>query len=417
MKIAMMTNNYKPFIGGVPVSVERLADSLRRLGHAVTVFAPTYAQAGPEEGEENVIRCRNLLSGVYGGFSVPDGFDPVIERAFARERFDVIHVHHPVAMGNAALYLSRRFRVPLVFTYHTRYEQYLHYLKLSGAKRLVPAYIRHFARRCDGLIAPSPGMKRYLEDIGVTAPITVLPTGLPEESYCPGQEKMAAVRRRLDAQGKRLFVCTARLAKEKNIDFLLKSLALYKRDARQDFVLALIGEGPQEAHLCRLVRELGLEKEVRFTGRVENREIVNYCAAADLFLFPSLSETQGIVSLEAMAAGTPVLAVRATGTEDIVADGENGYMTEEDPAAFARKLAELLADEERLAALRAGALRTARAYDAARIAAGALDCYRNAIGARAAEQAACSPAGAVPGKRRHPGDAVLSFFSDLSAFS
>ncbi len=383
MKIAMMTNNYKPFMGGVPISVERLAVSLQRLGHEVTVFAPSYGETCPEEAEKNVVRCRNLLSGVYGGFSVPDGFDPAIAGAFARERFDVIHVHHPVAMGNAALHLSRRFHVPLVFTYHTRYEQYLHYLKLSGAKRFVPAYIRHFAGRCDGLIAPSPGMKRYLEEIGVTAPVTVLPTGLQEESFHPEEEKAAALREELSAGGKRLFVCTARLAREKNIDFLLESLALYRHGAKEDFVLALIGEGPQEKHLRRRVGELGLDAQVCFTGRVENREIVNYCAAADLFLFPSTSETQGIVSLEAMAAGTPVLAVRATGTEDIVTDGKNGYMTGENPADFAGKLAELLADEKKLAVLREGARQTARGYEAGRIARRALDCYRSAIEAHA----------------------------------
>lgn len=389
MKIAMMTNNYKPFMGGVPISVERLSDSLRKLGHEVTVFAPSYGTVGPEETEGNVVRCRNLLSGVYGGFSVPDGFDPAVAEAFARERFDVIHVHHPVAMGNAALYLSRRFHVPLVFTYHTRYEQYLHYLKLSGAKRLVPAYIRYFAGHCDGLIAPSPGMKRYLEGIGITAPVTVLPTGLPEESFHPEKEKAAALRAELSAGGKRLFVCTARLAKEKNIDFLLESLALYKRGAGEDFVLALVGEGPQERHLRRRVREQGLEEEVRFAGRVENRDVVSYCAAADLFLFPSTSETQGIVSLEAMATGTPVLAVRATGTEDIVVDGKNGYMTEENSADFAGKLAELLADEKKLTALREGARQTARGYEAGRIARRALDCYRSAIEARTyAEKAA-----------------------------
>ncbi len=379
MKIAMMTNNYKPFVGGVPISVERLAVSLRRLGHEVTVFAPTYGEVCPE-GEEGVIRCRNLLSGVCGGFSVPDGFDPAIERIFAGEGFDVIHVHHPVAMGNAALHMSRRFHVPLVFTYHTRYEQYLHYLRLSGAKCLVPAYIRYFAGRCDALIAPSPGMKRYLEAIGVTAPITVLPTGVLEGSYCPEKEKVREVRRQLAAEGKRLFVCTARLAKEKNIDFLLESLALYRHSTKTDFVLALIGEGPLEKHLRRRVEELGLDAQVRFAGRVENREIVNYCAAADFFLFPSTSETQGIVSLEAMAAGTPVLAVRATGTEDIVIDGKNGYMVEEDAAVFANKLADLMEREEMLVSLRDGALQTAREYGAARIAVRALDCYRGAIG-------------------------------------
>ena len=119
MKIAMMTNSYKPFVAGVPISIERLTDSLRRQGHRVVVFAPSYA--GQKE-EEDVVRYRSLLRNVAGGFSVPDCLDPAIEREFLRGEFDLIHVHHPMMAGNAARYLSRKYGTPLVFTYHTRYD-------------------------------------------------------------------------------------------------------------------------------------------------------------------------------------------------------------------------------------------------------------------------------------------------------
>lgn len=131
MKIAMMTNSYKPYIGGVSISIERLSEGLRRNGHEVVVFAPNYKE---QETEENVVRYHSLVKGIANGFSVPNSFDPDIERQFKAGKFDVIHVHHPMLIGRTAGYLSAKYDVPLCFTYHTRYEQYLHYIKAPFLK-------------------------------------------------------------------------------------------------------------------------------------------------------------------------------------------------------------------------------------------------------------------------------------------
>lgn len=377
MKIAMMTNNYKPFVAGVPVSVERLTVSLRNLGHETVVFAPTYENMETEEG---VVRYRSLVKSVCNGAAVPDGLDPVIERAFCEGNFDVIHVHHPMVIGWTALHLSQKYRVPVVFTYHTRYEQYLHYLGMSWLKNIMPAYIRAFASKCDGVIAPTPGIKEYLNDICVETPVSVLPTGILAEGFYPDKEKAQALRGALAGDKKYLFCTVARLAKEKNLDFLLESLSLRKRQGKSDFRLALVGEGPEGAHLKKRAEQLDLKDEIVFVGKVPNSEIKNYCAAADWFLFTSTTETQGIVSLEAMAAGTPVLAVDATGTRDIVKDGENGYLTKESVFDFEKKLDRILrsgADE--IARLKEGARITAYEYSEEATAVRALSCYRAAM--------------------------------------
>ncbi len=375
MKIAMMTNNYKPFVAGVPISVERLKNSIQAMGHEVTVFAPSYENM---EAEKDVFRYSVMLSGVWGGAVIPNGFDPAIEEAFQKGNFDVIHVHHPMMIGWTAIYLSKKYHVPLVFTYHTRYEQYLHYLGLSGLKNMMPAYVRAFASQCDCVIAPTLGMKEYLEEIEVSAPVSVLPTGLEEDSFYPQEEKVSKLRGELLGKKKYLFVTVARLAKEKNIGFLLESLALRKKQGKDDFVLALAGDGPEKEILKEKAKNLGLGDSVVFAGKVPNCEIKNYCAAADLFLFASTTETQGIVSLEAMAAGTPVLAVYATGTKDIVSDGVNGYMTEECVNAFAQRLDDILQSGQ-AERLRAGAKKTAEHYEAKAVAVRALSCYSAAI--------------------------------------
>lgn len=377
MRIAMMTNNYKPFVGGVPVSIERLTDSLRKAGHEVTVFAPTYRNMEEEAG---VVRYRSLIRNVYKGAVVPDGMDPLIEKAFRAGNFDVIHVHHPMVIGWTALYLSQKYHVPMVFTYHTRYEQYLHYMGMSCMKDMMPAYIRSFAAKCDGVIAPTPGMKDYLEKIEVEAPVTVLPTGIADDGFLPDGEKVRGLREALAGDRKYLFCTVARLAKEKNLEFLLDSLFLRKEQGNADFKLVLVGEGPEGENLKKYVRQLGMEDEIIFAGKVPNREVKNYCAAADLFLFSSTSETQGIVSLEAMAAGTPVLAVDATGTADIVKNGKNGYLVKESVPDFAKKLDEILQGGlKEMLCLRAGAKVTALGYSEDAVAAGAVLCYRSAM--------------------------------------
>lgn len=159
MKIALMTNNYKPFVGGVSISIERLKGELERLGHQVTVFAPTYEN---QEEEPGVFRYATLRKDIMGGIVLPNPFDRRIEQEFKKQKFDIIHVHHPMLIGQTAVHLAKKYHIPLVFTYHTRYEQYLCYVKpiqllekraLKGKRlsrmllsyiqeKIVPSYLR-----------------------------------------------------------------------------------------------------------------------------------------------------------------------------------------------------------------------------------------------------------------------------------
>ncbi|MCI8901284.1 MAG: glycosyltransferase family 4 protein [Lachnospiraceae bacterium] len=380
MKIAMMTNNYLPFIGGVPISIQRLSDGLRREGHTVTVFAPTYRE---QTADRDVVRYRTLITGIARGAAVPDSFDRDIEREFAKGEFDVIHVHHPMMIGWTAVYLSRKYNVPLVFTYHTRYEQYLHYIRASCLKGVLPFYIRQFMRFCDMVFVPTPLMQEYLWQIGCGVPVRVLPTGISDDSFQADAGAAQTLRRRIlgeDSGIKYMFCTVARLAKEKNLEFLFRALAERKlQKGGSDFRLALVGDGPEEKQLKKLAAGLDLEREIYFAGSVPNEEIKNYCRASDLFLFSSRSETQGIVLLEAMASGTPVVAVRASGVSDIVVDGENGFMTDASETAFGEALGQVLTGPR--ARLRRGALDTARKYQVQDIARRAADCYAAAIAA------------------------------------
>jgi len=374
MKIAMMTNNYKPFIAGVPISIERLSDGLRAAGHEVVVFAPDYKE---QVEEENVVRYRSLIKGIVNGVSIPYSLDAKIEQEFKAGNFDLIHVHHPMLIGRTALRLSKKYNVPLCFTYHTRYEQYLHYVKAPFLAGIVPYYVNNYVSQCDMVFAPTPLMQEYLEGIGKSAPCAVLPTGLREESFAIDDDEALKLRRELLGEKKYLFCTIARLAKEKNLDFLFRVLSMRKKEKGSDFRLAIVGDGPYKAQLLKLAKELDIQEDIVFVGKVPNEQVKNYCKAADLFLFASLSETQGIVLLEAMAVGTPVLAVKASGVCDVVVNGKNGYMTYMSEIEYYHKLDSLLMQDRTY--MERGAVETARRYEAQKIAKMAAVYYNMAI--------------------------------------
>lgn len=381
MRIAMFTNNYKPYIGGVPVSIEHLADSLRQLGHTVYVFAPSYE--GQQE-EAYVIRYPSFPVKIAGA-PVPNILTGLFVKKVRELDIDIIHVHHPAIVGNVALHIRKKLGIPVVFTYHTRYEEYLHYIagleKIEQHTGVLERYLHHFCGNCDLLIAPTPGIRTYLYEKAIETPVEVMPTGIPMESFCPDKRKTEEIRGRYLGEADYLFCTVSRLAKEKNLEFQLAGLACLKRMLKKQgktFRHLMIGDGPDRENIERRIRALGLTGEVRLIGNVENREIKNYQAASDLFLFTSKSETQGIVLLEAMAVGNPVIAVDASGVRDIVVDGENGYLTDEDDCKWAGRIAALLSDETLRKKMGQAAGRTAEEYSEETVAERAEQYYRRA---------------------------------------
>lgn len=347
MRIAMMTNNYKPIMGGVPISVERLAESLREQGHKVTIFAPTYQEEVEEEG---VFRYKTCLKHFIGGIVLPNPLDRRIEKAFQEQAFDVIHVHHPILIGNTAVYLSRKYGIPLVFTYHTRYEKYLNCYTggIVNFESVMPLYLSPFLKRCDFVFTPTKGIGEYLTSVCRVPEekVGILPTGLKRESYSVKLSESESIRRRFGAEDMPLLLTVSRMAREKNIEFLLEGLAQTKELYQKPFKALFVGDGPDRELLERKSGEMGLKDTVIFTGAVPNQEIAPYYRAADGFVFASKTETQGIVILEAFAGKTPVIAVRASGVEDLVQNGENGILTEENTKEYAVRLTGFLREKQ-----------------------------------------------------------------------
>jgi glycosyltransferase involved in cell wall biosynthesis len=345
VRAALFTNNYLPFCGGVTISVETLRRGLEAQGHEAWVFAPRFPGAPPDG--PRVVRYPSLPAATYPEFALAVPYSRRISRFVRELDADVLHAHHPFLLGPVAARLARRSRRPIIFTYHTRYEKYAHYVPLS--RHLVEsAAIRlstRFADRCDAVIAPSALIRDELQARGVRAPIAVVPTGVDLERFRPGDRAVARRALSLPPTGP-LLLYVGRLDREKSVDRVLLAfdrVASTIPDAR----LALVGQGTESAGLRALARGLGAAPRIAFLGGRSHDTLGDCYRAADAFLFASETETQGLVLAEAAACGVPAVAVSAPGCEEVVRDGETGLLTKNDATALADAAIGLLLDEPR----------------------------------------------------------------------
>jgi glycosyltransferase involved in cell wall biosynthesis len=343
LNIGFFTCNAPPLVNGLTISIERFTGHLRRLGHRVFLFGPRYP--GHVETEPDVYRFASLRAPTHHRYALPlPGLSGAVHRAIPRLGLEIVHAHHPFLVGPYARRLARRMGVPFVFTYHTLYEHYAHYVPLvsSLAARIGAARSYRFAGQADLVIAPTTGVRAMLLAHGIDAPVDVIPTGIDP----PGtpEEPRRGIRRRLGlSEDDLILLYIGRLAREKNLELLLRATRAALQEV-PDVSLALVGEGDEETSLRRQVGGLGLSDRVRFAGPVPHRAVGDWYRAADLFVFPSVSETQGLVVLEAMAHGLPVLAIRSVGTSDFIEDGVSGALADPAEGEFVRRLLGLLRD-------------------------------------------------------------------------
>ena len=347
LHVLMISDVYFPRINGVSTSIETFRSDLADHGIDVTLIAPAYPEH--EEGQQ-IHRVRS--------WRLP--FDPEdrlmswpelvqVARTLGKTKpIDMVHVQTPFAAHYAGTRLVRELGLPLLATYHTHFEEYFHhYLPLlprPWLQRAARSLVRRQCAAYDAIVVPSHAMRKTLGGYGVQQPMHILPTGIPIAMFEGGRRNVFRQRHGIGAERKvALFV--GRVAHEKNIGFLLDA-ALHARQLLPEFLLVVAGDGPALGDLRRRVRAEGLEAHVQFIGYLDRHaELADCYAAADVFAFASKTETQGLVLLEAMAAGLPVYALSVLGTRDILESQRGAVIAADDSQAFARGLAELLQDE------------------------------------------------------------------------
>ncbi len=363
MKICMMTNTYLPHVGGVARSVSTFADEFIRQGHEVLVVAPTFpGKPLAPEREAIVERVPSLQNFNGSDFSVRLPFAAALSDRLESFAADIIHAHHPFLLGDTALRVAMNKNVPIVFTHHTRYEDYTHYVPFSDTLREIAIELpTHFANLCDGVIAPSESIARLLRKRGVKSPMTVVPTGIDVRAFASADGARARARYEIPRDAL-VIGHVGRLAAEKNLEFLGEAVAQFlvgHPDAR----FLVVGDGPQREPFEAIFAQHNVRDRLIIAGKRTGSALREAYRAMDIFAFASRSETQGMVIAEAMAAHVPVVAVNAPGVRDVL-NAANGIQLAADatPTQFAEALTALADDAGRRVELGEGATETARQF-------------------------------------------------------
>jgi len=359
--VAFFTNTFYPFISGVALSIDRYRRHLKALGDRVVVYAPQYEE--PLEDTDEIRRLPAIKQFLHTDFALPlpVSFKPLLD--FRNEDFDVVHVHHPFLLGETGMRLARQHGLPLVLTYHTQYERYTHYVPVDDAvaARTIIRHTTDFCNLCDLVIAPTRDIECVLRDRGVQSRIEVLPTGVEVDRFAQADPEAARQRLQIDASA-HVLLYVGRLVTEKNLEYLVRA-CLRVLEAEQNAHLVIVGDGQNRHALIGLARERRrTASRVHFPGQVTGADLEDLYAAATLFVFASKTETQGVVVAEAMAAGTPVVALDADGVRGLVRDGLNGRLLPEEASEtdFADAVLDALRDHAERSAWIPAARKTAR---------------------------------------------------------
>ena len=344
MNILLISDVYFPRVNGVSTSIRTFTEQLQKLGHSVHLIAPNYRVETIDEAwitrvparsiyfdpEDKLMKCNEILRLL-----------PMLKN----KKFDLIHIHTPFVAHYAGLKLSKLLKIPVVETYHTFFEDYLHHylpwIPKFVARGLARLISKNQCNQVDAIVAPSQPMLDVLRTYGINTKAEVIATGLQEASFNTADSEAFKAKYGI-AQNRPMLLYVGRVAFEKNIDFLVRVTQLLTKDM-PEVLLVITGEGPAEHSLRALVKTLGMENNVQFIGYLDRNTELNACyKAADIFVFASKSETQGLVLLEAMAQATPVVAIAELGTASILVEGQGAMIAVDDEAEFAHKVHALL---------------------------------------------------------------------------
>ncbi|MFI4914523.1 MAG: glycosyltransferase [Steroidobacterales bacterium] len=389
MRVLFISDVYFPRVNGVSTSIRTFRNDLGAAGIETVLVAPAYpaavaagesAASAGGDAEPGIVRV--VAGGVPG--------DPEDRRMHWRaltarlrelhtQPFDLVHIHTPFVAHYAGVRFARAHRIPVVATYHTFFEEYLHHYVPLLPRALGRVFARHFTRsqcaQLQAVVVPSEPMRALLQEYGVRTRLQVVPTGLPADRFVPGDGARFRAAHGI-APDRPLLLYVGRVAHEKNIEFLLQSFVEVLR-ARPDALLAIAGEGPAREGLRERAVALGIAQAVVFIGYLDRAQGLADCyAAGDVFVFASRTETQGLVLLEALAQGRPVVSTAYLGTASILQPGCGAHIAPEKPEVFATAVLNILEDHVRAARLSAQARSYAQSWASTQMAQRLAQLYR-----------------------------------------
>jgi 1,2-diacylglycerol 3-alpha-glucosyltransferase len=393
MNIVYVSDQYWPSVSGVPVSMDSFKENFINQGHNVSLLVPDYPEAiqwDLDNKSKNIFRFRSRS--IF--FNKENRMVRKSEKNKIHERLkaiapDVIHIHTEFSLARVVISYARKNNIPLVITAHTNWEElineYLSIVPKKIAKLWCRSFLRKIFNKVDRIIAPTTLMESRLTSYSVKKPIEIIPTGLSLNMFSKklvpnfGKEDSLVFQDMAKkVNGKKVLMYVGRLGKEKNIKFLIDVFSKIQKN-HNDVILMIIGDGPARLELEEYARVLGVEKDVEFTGFVPRESLKHFYSLAYIFVFASKVESQGLVILESMACGTPVVAIGEMGTRALMARGRGGFMVDDDLDLFIEKVELLLSDSELHARFSADALLEANEWGSISMSTKVLTLYEDLI--------------------------------------
>lgn len=388
MKIALVTDTYRPRVNGVVASIDTFANEFRKLGHEVKIIAPEYpadqTDVKDKDNEQYVIRIKSHYLFFDPEDRLPDPWLPSSRKKIKKEvlefGFDIIHTQTPFTLGIEAIKWAKKINCPIVHTYHTMFESYVHYFKFIPkpiAVAITKKVSKWYCNKMDLNITPSTQMKELLLSYKIKKPIEVNPTGIKIDKFKNFNGNDFRKKYGIP-EDTILLLFMGRIGAEKNIPFLFKVLKNIVKN-KPNTKLIVAGKGPAEEEVKKECEVIGVKDNVIFLGYFEPQDWVNCYAAADLFTFASITETQGLVVTEAMAVGTPVVAVNAMGVGEVMKGNKGGLLVNLDVDEFTSAVLKMLDDKEFYEKKKKEAFEYAKEWSSEAMAKKLLEKYNKAI--------------------------------------
>ncbi len=360
MKIAMFTDTYFPRVNGGGVSVKSFGEALAKMGHKICIVCPDYDSKSDITIENTAIKDMTVMRvpSMTTIFSSEDRFVKPTKWKRVKEEMDkfqpdVIHIQTEFTLGIFARIYAKRKNIALVYTSHTMWESYIknyaHFLPLSFAKKLGKTLVCFFAKRAQVVISPTERMYKLLSSYGINRDIKILPTGIDDSVSIIDETKVPSFKKELFKEfpvleNKKILLYVGRVAKEKNL-YMLFDVFDKVREKFKDSVLFIVGGGPELDNLKEKAKTLSFSSSICFAGYRERRTLPYFYHLADVFVFPSCTETQGLVTIEAMRTALPVVAIGEMGTLDVMQGDNGGFMIKNDLNEFSARVIDLLSDK------------------------------------------------------------------------
>ena len=385
MRIGIFTDTYPPFINGVSTSIVMLEKALRKKGHQVFIITVNSENMKYKfEDNGRIIRIPGIPTGIYD-YRLTGIYPVRILNKIKKLNLDIIHSHTEFGVGTFARIIAKQYNIPIVHTYHTMYEDYVHYIThgyFNKSSRKLAEYLTKFY--CDKTITELivPSKKTYdlfKKKYKVDRPVYIVPTGIDIDSFKLNnlnKEKLAKIKKDLGFKDEKIITYVGRLAQEKSVEVLIETESYIAK--KYGAKLLIVGSGPDMDKYKKLVKKLKIEDYVIFTGAIPRNEIPYYYNISDIFVTASTSETQGLTVIEAMASGLPVICHDDEAFRDVVIDDFNGNLFK-NKREYKKQLEDLLKDPEKLKRLKKQALITANSHSLKYYAEKALDVYEIAL--------------------------------------